>query len=176
MERSPFSASAWTPLASKMVFFAACILARVSGSSRQVFFCSQLLGVCKMFSMIFSVISFVLQGSLCTNSSIYHYGGAFGDESKQTSMPTCMNRVHKNYTWKSKTVPDSSTCNRQSACFVESRHASYISKVMNEPSLGISNNASSSDVHLFCFCRWTTQELFCTQKVIRAILQLHLLR
>lgn len=71
---------------------------------------------------------FAIQGTPCFNSSIYHYGSAFGDESKQTSMPTCMNRVHANYSWRSKAVPESSVCNKSSACFVDSRPAAHIAK------------------------------------------------
>lgn len=70
-----------------------------------------------------------LQGSPCTSSSLYHYGGAFGDEKRQTCMPTCMNRMHPNYSWKSKTVPGSSVCNRQAACSVENRPICSIAKV-----------------------------------------------
>ena len=44
-------------------------------------------------------------------------------------MPTCMNRVHSNYSWRSRPVPESSVCNRPSASFVDSRPAAHIAKL-----------------------------------------------
>lgn len=69
------------------------------------------------------------QGSPCTSSSLYHYGGAFGDESRQTSMPTCMNRMHGNYSWRSKIVANADVCNRSEACSVANRPITSIAKV-----------------------------------------------
>ena len=69
------------------------------------------------------------QGSPCTSSSLYHYGGAFGDESRQTSMPTCMNRMHGNYSWRSKIVANADVCNRSEACSVANRPIASIAKV-----------------------------------------------
>ena len=63
-----------------------------------------------------------IQGANRTHSSLHCYGGPFGMESTQTSIPSCMHKMHKNYSWKSKTVPGSSVCNRVVACSVEARH------------------------------------------------------
>lgn len=35
----------------------------------------------------------LFKGSARHNSSLSHYGGPFGNESRQTSMPSCMNKV-----------------------------------------------------------------------------------
>ena len=40
-----------------------------------------------------------------------------------------MNRIHGNYSWKSKSVPGSHVCNRPAACHVENRPSSNIAKV-----------------------------------------------
>lgn len=58
-----------------------------------------------------------------------HYGGPFGSEGKQTSLPSCMNRMHRNYMWSSKTVPGSTVCDRAGACGVHNRVSSNIAKV-----------------------------------------------
>jgi hypothetical protein len=69
------------------------------------------------------------QGSSRHNSSINHYGGPFGDENKQTTLPSCMNKVHSNYMWSSKAVQGSHVCDRASACSVHNRVWSNIAKV-----------------------------------------------
>ena len=58
-----------------------------------------------------------------------HYGSSFGDEGRQTSLPTCMNRMHRNYSWRSRVVSGSDVCNRASVCSVFNRVSSNIAKV-----------------------------------------------
>lgn len=69
------------------------------------------------------------QGSSRNNSSMNHYGSSFGQESLQHSMPSCMNKLHGNYSWSSKTVAHSEVCNRNSGCSVCNRMSSNIAKV-----------------------------------------------
>lgn len=69
------------------------------------------------------------QGSSRNNTSLNHYGSSFGEEIKQTSMPSCMNKIHKNYVWGSRTVPGSDVCNRKAVCTVCNRLSSNIAKV-----------------------------------------------
>jgi hypothetical protein len=70
-----------------------------------------------------------IQGSTRHNSSHSHYGGPFGDESSQTSMPSCTSRMHGNYSWDSKVVGGSEVCDRASACSVLHRPSSNVAKV-----------------------------------------------
>jgi len=71
-----------------------------------------------------------MQGSTRHNSSLSHYGGPFGNEARQTSMPSCMNKMHGNYLWGSKVVAGSDVCNRAAgACSVLHRASSNIAKV-----------------------------------------------
>ena len=58
-----------------------------------------------------------------------HYGSSFGNESMQTSMPSCMSKLHRNYSWASKAVSGSEVCNRPSVCSVFNRMSSNIAKV-----------------------------------------------
>jgi hypothetical protein len=58
-----------------------------------------------------------------------HYGGSFGSEAMQTSIPSCMNKMHLNYLWSSKVIHGSEVCNRASACTVLHRASSNIAKV-----------------------------------------------
>ena len=58
-----------------------------------------------------------------------HYGGPFGSESRQTSLPSCMNRMHRNYMWSSKSVPGATVCDRAGACGVHNRVSSNVAKV-----------------------------------------------
>ena len=44
-------------------------------------------------------------------------------------MPTCMNRMHGNYSWRSKVVQNADVCNRGVACSVENRPIFSIAKV-----------------------------------------------
>ena len=44
-------------------------------------------------------------------------------------MPTCMNRMHPNYSWRSKIVQNSTVCDRRVACSVENRPIFSIAKV-----------------------------------------------
>ena len=46
-------------------------------------------------------------------------------------MPTSMSRMHPNYSWSSKVIGGSSTCNRSSACTVHNRPYSNIAKVQH---------------------------------------------
>jgi hypothetical protein len=69
------------------------------------------------------------QGSNRHNTSLVHYGGSFGSEQMQTSMPSCMNRLHNNYLWSSKVVSGSEVCNRAAVCSVFNRPSSNIAKV-----------------------------------------------
>jgi hypothetical protein len=71
----------------------------------------------------------LFKGSNRHNSSINQYGGPFGNEHHQTCIPSCMNRIHPNYSWSSKAVQGSAVCNRSSACIVQNRAASSIAKV-----------------------------------------------
>jgi|688.fasta_scaffold618077_1 hypothetical protein len=54
-------------------------------------------------------------------------------ESKQTSLPVCMHKMHKNYSWNSKVVSNASVCNRVQAASVDSRDCivSSIAKVLS---------------------------------------------
>ena len=69
------------------------------------------------------------QGASRHNSSLNHYGGPFGNESRQTALPSCMNKVHGYYMWSSQNVPGSVVCNRPGACCVHNRVSSNIAKV-----------------------------------------------
>lgn len=76
--------------------------------------------LCEYFRL--SCIFWGSQGAQRTNSSLHCYGGPFGTEAAQTSLSTCMHKMHSNYSWRSKPVPSSSVCNRPVACSVESRN------------------------------------------------------
>lgn len=44
-------------------------------------------------------------------------------------MPTCMNRMHPNYSWRSKVIQNADVCNRGAACSVDNRPIFSIAKV-----------------------------------------------
>jgi hypothetical protein len=71
----------------------------------------------------------LFQGSTRHNSSLSHYGGPFGDEGQQTCMPSCMSRMHGNYSWTSKAVPGAEVCNRDDPCSVLHRKSSNVAKL-----------------------------------------------
>jgi hypothetical protein len=77
-----------------------------------------------------------------THSSLHCYGGPFGLEHEQTSLPTCMHRMHRNYAWNSRSVAGSAVCNRASACSVEARNGACVAKVD-----GVGNVVSGSEAH-----------------------------
>jgi hypothetical protein len=71
----------------------------------------------------------LFKGSNRHNSSMNQYGGPFGDEARQTSLPSCMSRIHHNYSWCSKPVKGSAFCDRSSACMVWNRASSNIARL-----------------------------------------------
>jgi hypothetical protein len=71
----------------------------------------------------------LFKGSNRHNTSINQYGGPFGDEVRQTSLPSCMSRIHHNYSWCSKVVNGAPVCNRSSACMVWNRASSNIARL-----------------------------------------------
>lgn len=77
----------------------------------------------------------LFKGAIRHNSSANQYGASFGDESMQTCLPTSMNRVHGNYSWRSKVVPSSPVCNRPGSCMVQNRISSNVAKVDRDGNL-----------------------------------------
>lgn len=79
---------------------------------------------------------------------MYHYGGPFGSEAKQTCMPVCMNRMHPNYNWRSKGIPNASVCDRGSACSVENRPIFSIARVDRSGNVLEQQNSSVSYTYM----------------------------
>ncbi len=78
----------------------------------------------------------LFKGKLRQNTAMKLYGSFFGDEARQTSMPSCMNRMHSNYLWCSKTVGGvCEVCDRTAACTVLNRATPHIAKVDRSGSL-----------------------------------------
>jgi hypothetical protein len=92
-----------------------------------------------------------------------HYGGSFGSEAMQTSIPSCMNKMHFNYLWSSKVVPGSDVCNRASACTVLHRASSNVAKVDRTGQAW--NPPSFSHVH-FCLMDANNKLLACMHRII----------
>lgn len=72
----------------------------------------------------------LFKGKLRQNTAMKLYGSFFGDEARQTSMPSCMNKMHSNYLWCSKVVGGGcEVCDRKAACTVLNRSTPHIAKV-----------------------------------------------
>ena len=71
----------------------------------------------------------LFKGKLRQNTAMQLYGSFFGNEALQTSIPSCMNKMHSNYLWCSKVVSGCEVCNRKAACTVLNRASSHVGKV-----------------------------------------------